>query len=123
MTHKTRTYIQWTLAVLVTLLFTASSIGKFTADAEALEAAAKFGLTKSTYILLGILELISAILFLIPRTGILGTLLLAAYMGGAISTHVEFAQPVAAPIIISAFVWIAAVLRFPELTNRILNKK
>ena len=63
------------------------------------------------------------LLFLYPRTGIVGTLLLVAYMGGAICTHLEFAQPLAPPIIISAFVWIVAVVRFPELSQRILGKE
>jgi DoxX-like family len=121
MTTKTRNIINWVLAGLVAFIFIGSAISKLTANAEALAGAAKFGLSAGTYTILGIIELIAVALFLYPRTGILGTLLLVAYMGGAISTHVEFAQPLMAPIAISAFVWIVAVVRFPELTNRILD--
>ena len=53
---------------------------------EGAKMAATFGLNASTMQMIGIVELISIILFLIPRTGILGTLLLAAYMGGAVAT-------------------------------------
>jgi lysylphosphatidylglycerol synthetase-like protein (DUF2156 family) len=122
MTTKTRNIINWALAGAVALIFVGSAISKLTSNTEALAAAAKFGLSSTTYTILGIVELFSIALFLYPRTGILGSLLLVAYMGGAISTHVEFAQPLAAPIAISAFVWIVAVVRFPELTKRILNK-
>jgi lysylphosphatidylglycerol synthetase-like protein (DUF2156 family) len=120
MTQKTRNIINWILAGLVAFIFTGSAISKLTANAEVLAGAAKFGLSASTYTILGVIELIAVALFLYPRTGILGTLLLVAYMGGAISTHVEFAQPLMAPVAIAAFVWIVAVVRFPELLSRIL---
>lgn len=123
MTQKTRTIINWVLAGLVAFIFIGSAIGKLTADEKGLADAAKFGLTGSTYTILGIIELVAVALWLYPRTGVLGFLLLVAYMGGAISTHVEFAQPLMAPIAISAFIWITAVVRFPELTSRIFGKE
>lgn len=123
MSAKTRNIINWALAAIVAFIFIGSAISKLTADAAALAGAAKFGLSATTYAVLGIIELIAVALFLYPRTGILGTLLLVAYMGGAISTHVEFAQALPAPIAISAFVWVVAAIRFPELTQRLLHKK
>ena len=123
MTSKKRNIINWILSGLIAFIFVGSAIAKLIANAEALSAAAKFGLNESTYTFLGIIELVAVALFLYPRTGILGTLLLVAYMGGAIATHVEFAQPLAPPMIVSTFLWIVAVIRFPELTNRVLNKQ
>ncbi len=122
MTERTKNIVNWVLAGLVAFIFIGSAVSKLTANAEALEAAAKFGLSASTYSLLGIIELVAVALFLYPKTGIIGTLLLVAYMGGAIATHVEHSQPLAAPIAISAFVWVVAVVRFPELSNRLLGK-
>lgn len=122
MTAKTTRIIHWTLAGLVAFIFIGSALSKFTADAEALTQAAKFGLTPTIYRILGSIELIAVALFLYPRTGVLGAWLLVAYMGGAISTHVSFAQPLAAPMLISAFVWIVSVIRFPEMLQRILGK-
>lgn len=123
MSTKTKNIINWVLAGLVAFIFIGSAVSKLTANAEALEAAAKFGLNATTYKILGVIELIAVGLFLYPRTGILGTLLLAAYMGGAISTHVEFAQPLIAPVIISAFLWTTAAIRFPELSKRLVTNK
>lgn len=121
MSTKTRTILNWILAGIVAFIFVGSAISKFTADEAALDQASKFGLSPNTYTVLGIIELLAVGLFLYPRTGVLGTLLLVAYMGGAISTHVEFAQPLFAPIFIAAFLWITAVLRFPELSKRLLT--
>ena len=84
--------------------------------------AATFGLDASTMQMIGVVELISIILFLVPRTGVLGTLLLAAYMGGAIATHLEHGESIVAPCVIQAFIWIVAAFRFPELQSRLLGK-
>jgi hypothetical protein len=121
MTTKTKNIIKWVLAGLVAFIFTASAFGKLTANAEALKLAEGFGLTANSYLVLGIVELAAVVLFLIPRTAALGTFLLVAYMGGAIATHLEHAQPLTAPILISAFVWIGAVIRIPGLSQRILG--
>jgi uncharacterized membrane protein YphA (DoxX/SURF4 family) len=122
MNTKTKNIIRWVLAVLIAFIFFGSAFSKLTADSKGLEDAAKFGLDASEYASLGIIEIVAVLLFLIPRTGIIGSLLLVAYMGGAISTHVEFSQPILAPVMISVFVWIVAFVRFPELSKRLLNK-
>jgi uncharacterized membrane protein YphA (DoxX/SURF4 family) len=122
MTSKTSKIILWVLAGLVAFIFLGSAASKFFANPEALAQAAKMGLNAGTYKVLAIIEIAAVILFLIPRTGVLGAFMLIAYMGGAISTHVEFAQPLVPPMLISAFVWIVSVLRFPELRQRLFGK-
>lgn len=121
MSNKLKNIIYWVLTGLIAFVFIGSAVGKLTADADALTLAEGFGLNAQTYTFLGIIEIISIILFIIPRTGILGTLLLAAYMGGAIATHLEHAQSVMAPCIIQAFLWMVAIYRFPELLSRMLK--
>lgn len=122
MTEKTKQIIGWVLTGLVSALFLFSAFGKLSGNPEALKMAEASGIDAATYFKIGLVELLALILFIIPRTGILGTLLLAAYMGGAIATHVEHGQDIVAPCVIQAFVWIVAVIRFPELTQRILGK-
>lgn len=121
MSNNLKNIIYWVLTGLIAFVFIGSAVGKLTADANALTLAEGFGLNAQTYTFLGIIEIISIILFIIPRTGIFGTLLLAAFMGGAIATHLEHAQSVIAPCIIQAFVWMVAIYRFPELLTRILK--
>jgi uncharacterized membrane protein YphA (DoxX/SURF4 family) len=91
MTTKTKNIINWVLAGLVALVFVASGFNKITGGAEAIKMAEGFGLSAGSFKMLGFIEIAAAVLFLYPRTGILGTLLLAAYMGGAIATHLEHA--------------------------------
>lgn len=95
---------------------------KISGATEVIENGAKFGIPFSTFMIIGIIELIALILFIIPRTGILGTLLLASYMGGAIATHLEHNESIITPCAIAAFVWVVAFVRFPELSKRLFNK-
>ena len=85
--------------------------------------AANFGIDAHTYNMIGIVELVSLLLFIFPRTGVIGTILLSAYMGGAIATHVQHGVPILAPCIILTFVLLVAFYRFPELVSRIFNKQ
>lgn len=120
MTTKTKNIINWILTGLVAFIFIGSAISKFIANDETIVMIQAIGLTPSVYKIIAVVELLSIILFIFPRTGILGTLLLAAYMGGAIATHLEHNQSIVAPCIIQAVVWIVAVVRFPELRQRLL---
>jgi hypothetical protein len=121
MSKKSSNIIYWILTGLVSLIFIGSASGKLFPNDEALKMAASFGLDAKTNTLLGIVELLSLILFVIPRTGILGTLLIAAYMGGAIATHLEHGQSIIAPCIIQTILFLVAFYRFPELRTKLLN--
>ncbi|NBY29588.1 MAG: DoxX family protein [Sphingobacteriia bacterium] len=121
--EKTKTIIYWALTGLVAFIFLGSAAGKLIGNEDAIKMASGFGLNAKTYALLGMVELVCLILFVIPRTGILGTLLLAAYMGGAIATHLEHGVSVIAPCIIQVMLFVIAIFRFPELRNRLLNNK
>jgi hypothetical protein len=121
--EKTKKIIYWALTVLVAFVFLGSAAGKLSANEDALKMAVGFGLDAKTYTILGIVELLSAIFFIIPRTGIVGTLLLTAYMGGAIATHLEHGVSIVAPSIIQTFMLLVAFYRFPELRSKLLNSK
>lgn len=119
MTAKTQQIINGSLTIVVGLIFIGSAMGKFFGGESSVQMAAGIGLTIGSLKVLGIVELVGVLLFIFPRTGILGTLILAAYMGGAIATHLTHGQPLIGPILIEAIIWIAAVVRFPELRTRI----
>jgi uncharacterized membrane protein YphA (DoxX/SURF4 family) len=121
--EKTNRIIYWILTALIAFVFIGSAIGKLTANEEALKMATNFGLDAKTFSIIGVIELICVLLFIIPRTGVIGTLLLAAYMGGAIATHLEHGESVIAPCVIQAFIFVVALYRFPELRKTLLNSK
>lgn len=121
--EKTKTIIHWVLTGLVSFIFLGSALGKFTANEEALKMVANFGLDKNTFTLLGALEIFCVVLFIIPRTGVIGLLLLVAYMGGAIATHLEHGMSILAPCMIQSFLFIVGLYRFPELRSSLLKSK
>ncbi|MFT3674383.1 MAG: DoxX family protein [Chitinophagaceae bacterium] len=115
MSQKTISITGWVLSILLASLFAMSAFMKLTQNESALAQATSMGFDAGTYQLIGIVELAALILFLIPRTGVLGGLLLIAYMGGAIATHLQHQQPVAMAITVQVLLWIAFVLRYPAL--------
>jgi hypothetical protein len=64
---------------------------------------------------LGVVELLSVVCYLIPRTAVLGAVLLTGYLGGAIATHARLGEPFVAPIILGVVVWAGLWLRDPRL--------
>ena len=116
---KIRLIIGWTLSGLLALLMVFSAILKLLGPQQVVEGFAKYGLA-DWRIIIGIGELVSIVLFLIPRTAVAGTLLLSSYMGGAIATQMEHGESILAPSIVLVVVWVAAGLRMPELYRGIL---
>lgn len=121
MNGKTKKITQWILTGLVAFILVGSAVAKLTNGTQSTEIAKSVGGSQNV-VILGILELIIAAIWIYPRTGILGTLLAASYMGGAIAVHFVNNQPILIPVIIQMVIWLTAAYRFPELTKRILNK-
>jgi hypothetical protein len=121
-TSKVRNISGWILTGLITLFFCTQSIPlKFNpAMAEMFQG---LGIDNNARFYIGLLEIVCLVLFIIPRTGIFGTLLLAAYMGGAIVIHLCHGDSFLFQAIVASFIWITAFVRFPELSNRILTGK
>lgn len=122
MTIKTKTTISLILTILVSALFIFSGVGKVAGTKEVIEGAKAMGLTPETMRNIGIIEIIITLLFASKRTGVVGGILLVAYMGGAIATHLEHGQSIVAPTVIAVFVGLVSMFRFPEITNRLLGK-
>lgn len=107
---------RWVVIGILTFLFGFSAFLKLSLTANAVAQAASMGFDSGTVRLIGAIELFSLILFLIPRTAFLGTLLLIAYMGGAIASHLQHQQPVMMALFVETLVWVSLVLRYPKLT-------
>lgn len=123
MSQKTIKVTGWILTTILGLLFTMSAIIKITLNDTALAQAAAFGISTATYQFIGVIEILSLLLFIIPRTGVLGTMLLVAYLGGAIVTHLQHQQPIAIAVSAQVLLWVTAIVRFPELGRRIFHAK
>jgi hypothetical protein len=107
----------WVLSGLLSALLLFSASGKLTHSAQVIEGITKAGYPESAILPIGAAELLFTILFLIPRTNVLGAALLTAYLGGAVATHVNLGDSFLMPILVAVFVWIASWLRTPSLAK------
>jgi hypothetical protein len=64
---------------------------------------------------LAVLELSCVVVYLIPATSVLGAILLAGYLGGAICTHLRVGDPFVAQAAIGVFLWLGLWLRESRL--------
>jgi hypothetical protein len=123
MSHKIIKTSGWILTIVLALMFAFSAFLKLSLNETALAQATSLGMDAGTFRMIGLIEAISLLLFLLPRTGVLGSLLLIAYMGGAIATHLQHQQPVAVAVIVETLIWVAVALRFPELLQRLVSPR
>ncbi len=91
------------------------AIMKLARVAPAVTGTVELGYPASVVFGIGMVEILCVIAYAIPRTAIVGAVLLTGYFGGAIATHVRAGSPLAThvlfPIYFSAFVWGALALR------------
>jgi hypothetical protein len=71
------------------------------------EGTLKMGYPESIIFGLGIVVLLCTILYLIPRTAVLGAILLTGYLGGAVATHVRILdlRSLPFPILFAVLLW------------------
>jgi hypothetical protein len=60
-------------------------------------------------------ELLCALIYAIPRTSVLGAILLTGYLGGATATHVHAGEPFFLPLIVGIVIWLGLFLREERL--------
>jgi len=64
---------------------------------------------------LAVLEVACVVVYLIPRTAVLGAVLLTGYLGGAVATHVRVGDAFLAPLAVGVLVWAGLYLRDARL--------
>jgi uncharacterized membrane protein (UPF0182 family) len=111
----------WILSGLLAAFLFFDAGSKILKTAMAVNGGAQAGFSANLMPGIGWALLISTVLFLIPRTILLGGILLAAYLGGAVCASVRLHAPVALiafPVVYGVLVWVAIFLRderFPPL--------
>ena len=123
MPSKAQRITGWVLTGLVGFfLVVASGVPKFIDFPGKKEMFDHLGITDDLAPILGVVEIVVAILFLIPRTSFLGAILVTGYLGGAVWAHLRVGDPWFFPIIIGAVMWIALGLRQPAIFALALGK-
>ena len=107
---------------LPALFLLVDGVMKLFKPAVVVEATVKLGYPESTILPIGIVLTVCTIIYLIPRTAVLGAILLTGYLGGAVATHVRVGEglfPVSFPIIFGVLLWGGLYLRDNRLRRLI----
>jgi hypothetical protein len=112
---KKRLWTGRALGTLAVLFFAFDTVSKLLQLAPAMEATTQLGYPASTVLGIGLIELVCVVAYVVPRTSVLGAILLTGYLGGAIATHVRVESPLFShtlfPIYIAVLVWGGLFLR------------
>jgi len=103
------------MSALPVLMLLLSGVMKLVKPAAVVEGFARLGYPESLTVGIGIVELACAALYVVPRTSVLGAILLTAYLGGATATHVRIGEPFFMPILLGVLVWGGLFLRDERL--------
>jgi hypothetical protein len=87
------------------LMLIVSAIFKLMKSAEVVKGFEDIQWPADLALALGIVELGSVIIYLIPQTSVLGAILLTGYLGGAVATHVRLGEPFIGPVVLGVLVW------------------
>lgn len=105
---KKRLWASWIVGGLPAVFLLLDASMKLVKPAAVVEGSLKVGFPESTLIGIGIALLISTLLYMVPRTAVLGAIMLTGYLGGAVATNVRVSGPVfniVFPIIFAALLW------------------
>ena len=108
--RSVRSRVARVLITLVSVVLLGSAAAKFAQVPVVASKMAVLGFDGSKLLLIAVLELVSAILFALPRTRAFGLLMASAYLGGAIAAHVGHNQAPFQPVFVLALLWIAAAV-------------
>ncbi len=93
------------LSALLVLMLLFSGVMKLVKPAPVVEEFVRLGYSENLALGIGIVEIVCAVIYAIPRTSVLGAILLTGYLGGATATHVRIGDPFVAPVILGVLVW------------------
>ena len=109
---KTALWAGRILSALVVLPLVMSGSGKLAGGPDVVKGFQDLGWDPSYALGLGILEIACAVIYAIPRTAVLGAILVTGYFGGAVATHVRLGQPLfIAALSLGVITWLGLYLR------------
>jgi hypothetical protein len=120
-TKKASKKLIWTgrvVSVLPALFLLIDAVMKLVKPPIVVETTVRLGLRESTILGIGIVLLVCTVVYVIPRTSILGAVLLTGYLGGAVATHLRVGEglfPVLFPVILGLLLWGGIYLREERL--------
>ena len=115
-----RSYVLgWSISGLMVAFNLFDAFGKLAKPAPVVAAFVRTGWPIEVSSTLGIILLVCTVLYVIPRTSVLGAVFLTGYLGGAVATTLRLLNPLFShtlfPVYFGILVWIGLWLREPKL--------
>jgi hypothetical protein len=110
----------WGLTGLIVLFLLFDAFGKFARPVQVTDAFVKLGIPISQSVTIGSLLVLCTVLYAIPRTAVLGAVLLTGYLGGAVAIQMRVNNPLFEtifPVLFAGVAWLAIYLRSPRLRS------
>ena len=108
----------WVMSALPALFLLVDGAMKLVKPEVVVKTTVELGYAETVILPLGVVLLACTILYLIPRTAVLGAVLLTGYLGGAVATHVRAGQgpfEILFPVLFGALLWGGLLLRDARL--------
>jgi hypothetical protein len=106
---------------LAVLFLTVDALMKLLVVPEAVETTMALGYPAHVVPVIGIIQVVCLVIYLIPRTAVLGAVLWTGYLGGAIATHVRVENPMFThtlfPVYVAVLLWLGLWLRDRRLRS------
>jgi len=109
----------WVISAIPGLMIGSSGVNMLLKMPFVIEGLVKFGYPESSLMGMGLAAFLSAVLFLIPRTAMVGAILLTGYLGGATATHVRAGEPWFFAVIFGVLVWVGLVMRDAKVRSAV----
>ena len=107
--EKTRRWTGRVMSGVASLFLAFDGIGKLLSLPPVVEGTTQLGYPASLVVPIGVLQLACLIVYVFPRSSIVGAVLLTGYLGGAVATHVRVESPlfthVLFPIYVAVLLW------------------
>lgn len=114
--NKLTLWTSYALSAVPVLILVMSAIMKVQRSPMVVEGFAKNGISPTTILLIGIVELLCVVLYVVPNTAVLGAVLMTGYLGGAVFVHVMAGEAaLLVPVLVGMAAWGGLYLRDERL--------
>lgn len=121
---KARLWTGRVISGLTVLFLLFDAMGKVMGAEPSVQGTVQLGYPESTVFGIGLTLLVCTILYVVPRTAVLGAILLTGYLGGATATAVRLESPwFLFPVIFGVLVWAGLFLRDERLRTLVPLRK
>src|ERR1700693_491127 len=100
---KTQARIGWALSILTILFMLFDAAGKLALESHVIDATTKIGYPVAAIRPIGVIALLCTILYAVPRTALLGCVLLTGFYGGAVASKIRIEDPLFSSILFAVY--------------------